>query len=458
MAKKIKYQYLQYVLIFLSLCLIGIGIVVGYYITSLILGIGTYLINEVIGSDHVYYDVDKNHQYQCTNSRVSEHILQDNTACISEDHISYNSTVFLEVSCRASILGYFMDPFIEIHCGEQSACQYFERGFQGKRYLNISHLPLTTAPEISLQPKYCSLQTNYYRIISTKNPDIRTKKVLVIAPHADDAEIAAFGLYSNHNSLVVTITSGESEPGSHLVSMTKNKQAASILKGRLRAWDSIAIPLWAGLKPSRAINLGYSDNSLEKLYSNQTTCFPSKVKTKVRQLNTLKLQSDKEETCSWKSLGLDLSEIIQQFSPNVIVTPHPEMDAHTDHRFSTEAIKEAVGKDQLKDIVFLYYINHSHNTDRWPFGPHGSLVAPPPGVGQVESFYSYHVDASKQINKACSLEMMHDLRKVQKIKHRIRFWLQAIFINRAVHPLGSNPYFRKSIRQNELFIVDRQKR
>ncbi|MDP0589573.1 MAG: PIG-L family deacetylase [Candidatus Endonucleobacter bathymodioli] len=458
MVKEIKYKYLQYVLIFFSLCFICIGIVAGYYITSLIFGVGIYIFNEVVGSDHVYYDVGKNHQYQCTNSLVSKHIIKNNTAYISEDHISDNSTIFLEVTCKAAITGYFMDPFIEMHCGEQSACQYFERGFQGKRYLNISHLPLTTTPEISLRLKYCSLQTNDYQLISTKNPDISTKKVLVIAPHADDAEIAAFGLYSNHNSLVVTITSGESEPDSHLVNMTKNKQAASVLKGRLRAWDSVAIPLWAGLKPNRAVNLGYSDNTLEKLYSNKTTCFPSEVKREVRKLNTLKLQSDKEGSCSWQSLSLDLSEIIQQFSPEVIVTPHPEMDAHMDHRFSTEAIKEAVDKDQLKDIVFLYYINHSHNTDLWPFGPHGSIVAPPPGIGQVESFYSCHVDASTQINKACSLEMMHDLRKLPKIKHRIRFWLQKIFINRGVHPLGSNPYFRKSIRQNELFIVDRQKR
>lgn len=443
MAKKIKLTKLKLSLISCALIFIGTAFFCEYYITTCILIIAAYFIYEIIGTDHVYYDVQKDHEYQFSNSATSEHTIKDHTLYIPSHHSSDNETIFIELSCKATMTGYLLDPFVEIYCGGKSIYQYFERGFQGKRYVNITHLPFSSSSKITLSFGYCRLEKSTCTIIATKKPDIISKKILVIAPHADDAEIAAFGVYSDHNSMIVTVTAGESEPSPTLVAMTKDNETASLLTGRLRAWDSIAIPMWAGLTNKKAINLGYLDNSLETLHLNQKTNFPSRLKKIARQFNSIKLQSDPETVASWHSLIHDLSEIIEHFNPDIIITPHPEIDAHPDHRLSTKAIQEAVDMRPLKDIMYLYYINHLKNTDRWPFGPHGSSIAPPPGKHHVQGFFSYHTNSSTQIDKACSLAMMHDLKKPIKTKNRLRYWLQEKLLSRPRSPLKQKPLFQK---------------
>ena len=42
-----------------------------------------------------------------------------------------------------------------------------------------------------------------------------SRPMLVLAPHPDDAEIAAFGLYANRNATIVTVTTGNAGPRSY---------------------------------------------------------------------------------------------------------------------------------------------------------------------------------------------------------------------------------------------------
>jgi hypothetical protein len=78
------------------------------------------------------------------------------------------------------------------------------------------------------------------------NPDYARQRVMVMAPHADDAELAAFGLYSRAEEVsIVTLTQGEIEADTYQRLGLSPAQAAR-LKGRLRSWDSQAIPLGAG--------------------------------------------------------------------------------------------------------------------------------------------------------------------------------------------------------------------
>ena len=42
-----------------------------------------------------------------------------------------------------------------------------------------------------------------------------SRTMLVLAPHPDDAEIAAFGVYANRNATIVTITTGNAGPRSY---------------------------------------------------------------------------------------------------------------------------------------------------------------------------------------------------------------------------------------------------
>lgn len=80
---------------------------------------------------------------------------------------------------------------------------------------------------------------------------------MIIAPHSDDAELAAFGLYSRAREIsILTLTQGEIEAEAYQP-LGLEQAAAARLKGRLRAWDSLAVPLWGGVPQSQCLQLGY---------------------------------------------------------------------------------------------------------------------------------------------------------------------------------------------------------
>ena len=449
---------LKYIILLLALIVIVGAIASGYVTAGLFLLLASYIANELFGSDHINYNVMDDYQYSFSNSRVENITLNHNAVRVPDDINKEQHTVLLEIEGTSTAIGCLLDPYVDIHCGSRVVRQYFERRFRGKRYLNVSDLSANSGEEITLKFKHCRLKCNDCRMIVMKNPDIKGKKVLVISPHPDDAEIAAFGLYSEQNSLVVTVTAGESEPGKHHQTMTNSADEAGLLKGQLRAWDSIAVPQWAGLSTDQAINLGYPDSGLEKLYKDPENVFPTQAKAAFRQFNRIRLTTDGEQSISWLSLVGDFSELLRNFKPDFIVTCHPTMDPHKDHQLSTLAIKQAVEETLDEPPVWLYYINHLSYTDRWPFGVHGSNVSLPPGTGDVQQVYSHTTNAAVRSKKACALEMMHDLRNPMKLKHTVRCWLQHKCLGRHSHPLGNDPYLRKGVRSNELFIVETQQK
>lgn len=66
----------------------------------------------------------------------------------------------------------------------------------GERYLNISdHLAELQAGQLQLRGRFCRLAASGTLHVCS-SPDYRQQSLLIIALHADDAELAAFGLYS----------------------------------------------------------------------------------------------------------------------------------------------------------------------------------------------------------------------------------------------------------------------
>ena len=427
----------------------------GYLVLGLLVFIGSYVVNELLWTDHIRYDRKKDYNLQASEGQRVPIKLTDGQIICPADAQLNNTTILLEVTGKSNFTGYLFDPYIEISTNDKSSRQYLERGFQGKRYINISHHIQKGCP-LSLTTRFCSLTSEHSELIIFKNPDLTGKRTLVLAPHADDAEIAAFGLYSHQDCMIVTVTAGESEPNKDLQELTGDKKSAQLLKGRLRTWDSIAIPLWAGLKPENCVQLGYSDNSLKQMYNQQDESIEAQNKPVFRESNSFSFETDSSEKASWKTLKQDFSEIITRWQPEVIITPHPTIDAHSDHQLTTIAIKEVIASLSIPKICFLYYTNHLSDTDHWPFGLQNSLVAPPPGCHSIQRIYSRELSTSSQIDKACALEMMHDLRPVISIKKQLRSWLHERFLGRLKSPAGYDPYFRKAVRTNELFIVERK--
>ena len=409
-----------------------------------------FIIYETLLSDHIKYNVQKDQKINFKDCEEVNLTLKNTIIELPDKYTSGDYTLLLEVKLKSSCSGYIFDPYTII--GNPSDRQFFERGFNGIRYINISHS--VDGSQLKLRFKNCRLKTDHVKLIAFKNIALNNKKVLVMSPHPDDAELSSFGVYSNFESMIVTVTAGESE-ADRLIPLTQASESASLLKGNLRSFDSTVIPIWAGVPRERCINLGYFDGTLEsmKLDSAKAISKGSKVDDirYFRNFNSIKLESDNNGHATWENLVQDCTEIVNQFKPDIIVTPHPIIDVHPDHRYTTLAIQEAVKKIK-SEFEFLFYANHIKATDTWPFGPSHSLVSTPPTASDAFSFFSYKCTNDTQIKKACALEMMHDIRFDTSLKKAIRFYLQKIFINRVTPAFGAVNYYRRAIRKNEVFF------
>jgi hypothetical protein len=84
--------------------------------------------------------------------------------------------------------------------------------------------------ELRLRGRFCRLLGEPV-LWAFEHPDFRRQRVMVIAPHADDAELAAYGLYSQADEAwIVTLTAGEIE-AEHFQQVGLNKVEAARLKG-----------------------------------------------------------------------------------------------------------------------------------------------------------------------------------------------------------------------------------
>ncbi len=100
-----------------------------------------------------------------------------------------------------------------------------------------------------------------------------TKSMLVLAPHPDDAEIAAFGLYANRNASVVTVTAGNAGAPTY-EAVFDDPGELYLFKGRIRLIDSITVPWQGGIPPERTFNMGYFDARLAEMHDKREAVIP----------------------------------------------------------------------------------------------------------------------------------------------------------------------------------------
>jgi len=334
--------------------------------------------------------------------------------------------------------------------------QDFERGVSGRRYLNLSG---QQANGLCITSRWCRLGGEL-RLHAMRNPDFAKQRLMIIAPHADDAELAAFGLYSRSEDVsIVTLTQGEIE-AEDFQRLGLDQAAAARLKGRLRSWDSLTIPLWGGVPAERCVQLGYYCLQLPSMAAEPATPFGSRESQEsdvrsVRRHNPLTLPADVDGQPTWQNLVGDLTALLEHYRPEVVVTPHPELDPHSDHVASTQALLEAVGLSSWKPTTLLLYANHLHDNDRWPMGPAGAGIALPPAIEALpaDRLWSPLLSADVQLDKAMALAMEHDLQGGQAFKRQLRRWIQQGLAGRRWPVTGSNEFFRKAVRRHELFWV-----
>lgn len=436
--------------------LVVLGVFVAWWLVPLLLVLG-WIGHEAWFADHLFYAPGDDYRYHFPpGTPPLAATLKDDGRLLLDEPLPPGETLILELRVTASWLGRWLDPQVWIGSDRQD----FERNVAGMRYLNLSgQREALQRGELSIRGRFCRLSTTG-ELHVLNNPDYARQRLLVIAPHADDAELAAFGLYSRAaEASIVTLTQGEIEAAKYRA-LGLDAAAAARLKGRLRSWDSLAVPLWGGVPQSGCVQLGYYCLQLSAMAAEPAQPFGSRESGEAdirsaRGHNPLQLPGDGDGTPSWNNLVADLAALLEHFRPEVLVTPHPELDPHADHVAATRALCEAIECSAWKPQILLLYANHLHDNDRWPMGPAGGGVALPPAIEALpaDGLWSPTLDARVQLDKAMALAMQHDLQGPLPIKKRLRRWIQIVLAGRRWPPTGEDEFFRKAVRRHELFWV-----
>lgn len=422
-------------------------------VVLLVLG---WLAHEAWLADHLFYRPQTDYRYRfpeqtprCTVTLVEGHLQ------LEGDYPEGVDTLILECSLTADWLGWLRDPQVWIGTDRQD----FERGARGVRYLNLSGQgEALRAGQLKLSTRFCQL-AEASTLYAFSNPNYMHQRILIIAPHADDAELAAFGVYSQAKDVhILTLTQGEIEAQKYQKLGLTAPQAAD-LKGRLRIWDSLAIPLWGGVAQHRCLQLGYYCLQLAPMLAEPERLFPSRESgardtRPARIWNARALPGDDGQPTG-QNLLRDLQSFLEWLRPEIIITPHPELDPHADHVAATQALIQVMQKLEYPPWKLLLYANHLHDNDRWPMGVSGAGIALPPALEPLpaDRLWSPVLSPSVQANKAQALAMQHDLQGRLSSKQFLRRAVQRLLTGRSWPRSGDNEFFRKAVRRHELFWV-----
>lgn len=421
-----------------------------------------WVAHEAWFSDHLFYSAEADYRY-----RFPEHI-QPHSAQIVDGHLQlteeteesavewHSATLIAKVQVSSDRLGRWFDPSVSVGHDRQT----FERGAQGVRYINLTgQADALISQGLPLAGRFCSVAKDVQLYVFEQSSPI-SENIMILAPHADDAELAAFGLYSSADNVsIVTLTQGEIE-AQHYQRLGLTQQQAAQLKGRLRSWDSIAIALWGGVPQANCVQLGYYCMQLAHMAKQPDMPFGSIESGEanicsVRQHNTVQLPADETGLPTWENLVADLSACLLHFKPDVVVMPHPELDPHADHIATSQAFFEALQSSEWRPQRVFLYANHLHDNDRWPMGDANTGVPLPPAMVELpaDELFSFVLDEQQQLDKAMALLMQHDLQTPQPLKRRLRRIIQQLLTGRRWPKTGENEFLRKAVRKHELFWV-----
>lgn len=359
-------------------------------------------------------------------------------------------TVFLGVRSA----GAESEPFVEVTAGSAQLTQYFDPHALGLRWLNLSALRgIAPGTTVRLRTHAVTLEVAAELRSFDNHLDLR-QRVLVIAPHPDDAEIAAFGLYADRSSTIVTVTVGNAGDMNYRAELSDPAEHYR-WKGTLRAFDSVTVPWQGGVPPEHTFNLGYFDARLEAMHDEPDRVFaetygPNTDVAVYRRVNLGTLLPTGSRSNSWQHLVEDLATILREVKPDLIVMPDPRIDAHPDHKFAAVAVAQAF-EQWGGPARFLLYANHVAQ-DHYPYGPAGTAMSlPVAGPLWLQGVYSHPTPAAMQLRKTFALETMHDLRLSPEEQRTCGV---PGIERRADYPRQPEvDYLRRAPRENELFYV-----
>ena len=413
-----------------------------------------------------WYDVHHDYRMSFASDRVLRMPVEISAAGFVVPAVADEwDTAVLRMRLSSKLTGFWFEPHMSIGDEGSAAPQFLERGLSGIRYLSFTGNKLAPGDAVGLKGHHLKWKAQTGELVLFSNPSLRAKRILVLAPHPDDAEIAAFGLYSEHESWIATITAGNYVDGLY-AHLYDSRRQQNELRGEMRAWDSITVPLLGGVGPERVVNLGYSNGSLEQLFEaddhdSELDLYTNELHARFRRGAVAELLGDYPASPNWSGLVNDLSALLRTIEPDIIVAPHPALDAAPDHQLTTIALIEALDRVADHRSILFLYTNHHVLAEYYPFGPSHSAAGLPPWFDAAAPFatiYSHPLDKHRQVQKLFALDAMHDLRAApdrfvggpsERFLSRIKWAAKDVVAD----PLGTYSYFRRAIRPNELFFV-----
>lgn len=359
------------------------------------------------------------------------------------------------------------EPRIQISTPNgQSIQQFFEPNSAGSRYLNLTGFAAHNQTLI-VHPQDCHIERE---VTLLQFPQIKFDDgpLLIVAPHADDAELAAYGLYRHHaeRCWIVTVSAGEklqSLKRQYVPGLDQNIDQAELRKGLLRAWNSATTPLLAGVSANRLIMLGYFNMTLHQMMTDLNSVVPhpsglQATPTNFRRFNQFPLPSDSDVKNRGEDLISDLMTLIAYIRPATIVVTHPELDPHSDHIATTKAVAIALDRLSYYPKEVLLYANHYKGIKGFPYGPEHSGTTLPPAQVRNSSLgtwrvHSEYLSLAVQKEKVMVLDTMHDLRHQLRPERRFKQWITQLRRKCRYRYYGAHPYFQTAIKAHEVFSV-----
>lgn len=404
--------------------------------------------------------IDYAYDFEVSNAEIVNLKLTNNTLKVPFT-ANNNITAFLKVDLETTLSGKFFNPQINIYFNDKIISQQFEIGANKIRYLNVSEALNSKCSEIKLETKNVKIVSDEVTLFLFKNDSLKDKRILVLSPHPDDAEIAAYGLYASYpeNTYVVTVTAGDAGEFKY-DEIYQDSLTHYLQKGKIRTWNSLTVPMLGGVKSENIINLGYFNEALPTMYKNDTALIKTHF-TKTYDISTFRKQNISKmiqhlnATSNWVSLINDFTFLLDSIKPDVIITPYPKLDSHLDHKFTSIALFEALKKIGINKGKLLLYTNHLPESGSYPYGKTRTPITLPPNFESslyFKNIYSFPLSKKLQQEKILALDAMNDLRlDTDYLKTKSAFiYALKIFKRNTVGP--QIDYFRRSVRSNELFF------
>jgi len=270
----------------------------------------------------------------------------------------------------------------------------------------------------------------------SKFPEISaTDKILIVAPHIDDEIISSAGLIQEALSKgaqikIVYLTNGDNNYFS-IIKINKNLKETPndfISLGEKRMLEAKEAAGVLNVSSSSLIFLGYPDHGLTYLFRNN---FFTPYTPKSLQVNYNPYSGTYRKSQLYTGINLlnDLKEIINDFEPTMIITPHPR-DMNLDHQYAYHFILAALEGNET-EIKLYGYLVHYRNYPLEKGLQLNKFLYPPSKLFTKEGWLSLNLEEEQEKSKLDAL-----------YKNQSQFYF---------YPNGGKMLLESLVRKNEIF-------